>query len=286
VRPTRRTTRRCGLFFKPANDWKKQMSVDIVEMVQNAVAKALDPERLNALVNEQICETVDKTLKEVLSQELRSYSDFGKRLESVVKESLKMDPIEIPAYNHALTEYVRRFVAETSQSLIQTQVGERLKALMDLAPGHIKVSELVEAYRKRREDEIDSGCTCEGDYDSIFVRLGREYPDSDTLKNYWKLEFWPSESDKNETERYSSRKEKTADVRLCIRLNDRKGESQTGVVHSVTYRDGETTKNMFIGPLYDFEKLCFNLQASQSVIELDVDEESINDLDLDVAVRD
>ncbi len=256
--------------------------IDLVELVRTAVSHALEPTRISNLVNEAITGVVDKTLKDVLQSELRTYSDFGKQLEKAVKSSLKLDPIQIPSYNHALTEFVRKTLEETSQSLIQQQVASRLKEMMECAPSSIKLSELVEAYRKEREEEIEAGCACEGDYEEIAVRLERTYKDSSTLRNYWTLEFWESEDDKKST--YSSR-DLPARVSLALKLEDATPDgTRKGVVHQVSYRDGETTKKMFVGPLYNFEKLCFNLQASKSEIIFDVDEDSIQDLDLAVSV--
>ncbi len=257
------------------------LQIDLVQLVRTAVANALEPTRISNLVNEAISGVVDKTLKDVLHSELRTYSDFGKQLENTVKSCLKLDPIHIPSYNHALTEFVRKTMEETSQSLIQQQVASRVKELMQCAPASIKLSELVEAYRKEREEEIEAGCTCEGDYEEIVVRLERTYKDSDILSNYWTLQFWESEDDKKAM--YGDR-DRPARVSLALKLQKEIPEGERkGVVQQVSYRDGETTKKMFVGPLYHFEKLCFNLQASKSEIIFDVDEESIQDLDLTVA---
>ncbi len=109
------------------------LQIDLVQLVRTAVANALEPTRISNLVNEAISGVVDKTLKDVLHSELRTYSDFGKQLENTVKSCLKLDPIHIPSYNHALTEFVRKTMEETSQSLIQQQVASRVKELMQCA---------------------------------------------------------------------------------------------------------------------------------------------------------
>lgn len=76
-----------------------------------AVHAALEKLIASGKIEEHIEATLAKTIGSTINDALSSYSDFGKQLSSKVKEALLLrEDINLPAYNHAVLQIVKKQV--------------------------------------------------------------------------------------------------------------------------------------------------------------------------------
>lgn len=205
-------------------------------------------DQLNALVGsgkieEIIQSNVENTVKSIIKDSLSEYSDFGKNLKNVIKEVMKVDVSKVSAlmYQQIVIDQVNKSLEEN----LLTQIQQPLSAVLGkiLAPFEqrtYKLSEMVEVFKDQERDGDEDGYLTvlveDGGYSAIYVGLDKE----------------------EDKQRYS------CEYQFSI-------DKKTGVIWSFEakgYRSVsmDVTKNSFHGA---FEKMLFNLYASQCPIELD-----------------
>jgi hypothetical protein len=127
------------------------MSIDLQAMVNAAMVKMHEEGVIQKIVEEKIAKTVSNIVDDVLG----SYSDFGKQVKEVVKQSLAIDvdKMELPTYN----VLVRNVVRERLDQLVHVQGIELLKARMDeifkTVESEMKLSEIVENWKEALNED-------------------------------------------------------------------------------------------------------------------------------------
>jgi hypothetical protein len=203
-------------------------------------------------IEKAITAAVEKAVLEAVTSSMRTYSDFGKQLEEAVKGALKLHgTIDLPSYNDSILKIVARQVESHTNAIIQKQVAERLKELLQPAPESITLSKLVEEYIEHVKNKRDAGCVCFGEQGKITLLV-----DLDRMPDFARICLDP-EHDK-------------ASHQCAIQIGTHRGE-----VYSLTFGRHEVEKQLFVGPLYNFERTLFQMKAARSKIILDIDVEDI-----------
>ena len=213
---------------------------------------AIDELIAGGMVQKTIAKTLEKTVASIVEKELSSYSDFGKQLTAAVKKSLAIgDQIDLPTYNDTILKIVARQVESQTNGLIQSQVAERMKDLLQPPPESITLSELVEQFIEHVKEKQHAGCVCYGEVQQITCIVDRE---DDRSFTYVHLD------DEANIEKYH------CDISIGIH-QDR--------VFSLRFREGDVEKQLFAGPFYGFERSLFQMKAAGTKIVLDARESEI-----------
>jgi hypothetical protein len=131
-----------------------------MEPIRQAIHAATDKLIASGKIEEMIEKCVTDAVKSGVESALRSYGDFGKTVDAAVKQAVQFDPSELslPAYNEVIINLVRNKV----EKLIHVQGAEQLAKHLDemiggIAPAEIKLSEIVDAFRKECIDDDGRG---------------------------------------------------------------------------------------------------------------------------------
>ncbi len=205
---------------------------------------------------------VEKTVQGAIRSTLGEYSDFGKQVKEAVARSLAIHgDIDLPSYNHTVLQLIQVYVEKTTRDSIQSQVAERMKFLLEPAPAEILLSEVIEQYRKYLQQRSEAGCVCDSDQ-NFYLRLRRDEP-------YF---FEVSLSEDAPTKHSSP--DIVFGVSFC-RDKTRPNETPKGEIYSLRFNDAkEVERELFVGPLYGFERMLFQLKAAKSKVVIDVENES------------
>lgn len=222
-----------------------QETFDFRVAVINSLDKLIGSGKIEEMIEAQLAQTIQG----LIQHQLREYSDFGKELEVVVKKSLAINTkdLDLPAYNDTIIKIIRKQVENYTNDTIQKQIVENMKFLLEPPPETIKFSTLVEKYIEQVKDKQDAGCVCYGDGNKeIMCRVDRE--------DRW---GWISIDLSEESN------DKTPDIHI--------GLSKEGKVYFIRYANQDIEKQMFVGPLYGFEKMLFQMKAAGSTVIMDTD---------------
>lgn len=224
--------------------------MDLSASLTAAVGKLVESGKIETAISI----AVEKTVVDVINEELRTYSDFGKQVKEAVKGALKFDRLELPEYNAILLDALRQHIDATMREQAARSVKALAGELLRTPPASIKLSDLVETYKEHiasnryRYDRLD---------DSVGLIVNR----SDAGFVYVGLHHRPAKS------------EYECDFRLMISKSRGSAPLVAGVwigghelKHQSTLRG-----TLFIGDGYGFERTLFQLWANQTPFEVDED---------------
>lgn len=171
-------------------------------------------------------------------------SDFRKQVDAAMVKALQLTgDIEIESYNDAILKVMAAQLQHATADTIERQVAERMKRLLEPAPTEIKLSELIEKYREYLKNKIDGGCVCHGEGVMTFL-----HDQSDSGFDHYSLD---------EDSGKSSYK---CDIRFGI---------YKSTMYHLAFQSGDVEKQLFVGPLYDFQRLLFQMKAAQTKVVID-----------------
>lgn len=208
---------------------------DIQQLIEKTIQTKFDSGTLEKVVDAHVNTLIEDAVKDAL----RSWSPFGKGLKEMLETKLTLNP---ESYNLMVLEVVQRLLDAHLQGHLKMQVEEGLKDILEPfdASKPIKMSELVRDFMESTseyEDNMQGRITCH-------IEFG-------TLDGYWRFYL-----DKDEgTQKYQ------CDIQGAV---NREGE-----LYSLKISGEKVEKNLFLGPLYNFERRLFQLYANKAVLELD-----------------
>lgn len=205
-------------------------------------------------VEKKIEATLAKVMNEVIDHELRSYSDFGKQLTEMVKKSFALNgEIDLPSYNHTILAIIRKQVEHSTTTTIQTQVAERMKELLQTPPESITLTDLVAKYIEHVKEHKLAGCVC---YGEASHSITCELEESDYGFRYVHLDDEANQP-KNRCE-------------IVV------GISKEGEVFNLRFNNADVEKQMFVGSMYGFERMLFQMKAAKSKLIIDAEPYFLN----------
>ena len=202
---------------------------ELKQLVSEAFEKIVDSGAIEKAIEKQLTETITSAV----TDQLRSYSDFGKAIKEQISTAIAVDLSQagLPTYGHIVTEIIRRRVDASIQGEFAAQLEKDIAELLAPAPAEIAIEVLIEEFIKAHEEGR------EGEKFTLLIEDdGRGF-------QYVCL-------DKGErTEKYS------CDYRIGV---------HDGAVYSLKLGRQDVQKTLFCGPLHGFEKLLFQLFTAKS----------------------
>lgn len=225
----------------------------------NTVAKkALENVIASGKIEQAIEAQIEKTITQLLNEELRPYSEFGKSIEKAVRNSLKIHGnVTLPEYNEQILKVMRKLLAAKTNAVIQKQVADQMAELLTPAPESIKISELIAKYvqhvEEQKKGEVeDNG----GYYEDGEIRLIYQ-------NEYGFHRFGLHPDHKNERRSLGGKSMSRFDCDIQFSIHD-------GLVCDLRFNRKEVEAELFSGPFHDFERMLFQMKAAQTKVEFDV----------------
>ncbi|PCN42293.1 hypothetical protein B9C88_21575 [Brevibacillus laterosporus] len=226
--------------------------MDLNVMINDSLAKLKDEGFVEKVVKSQL----EKTIESVINDSLRSYSDFGKRLEKQVEEQLQinLDKLDIPSYNTFILATIKDHLNAVIHEQGVNRMKEQLDDLLLSAKEEYKLSELMKELVGEIEDLYELG------YEEVHeMSLHIETPYGLTYI------YFDAESDKD---KYSCKYEICIDPRKENEINSiriREGSSYSRSTKEFKEFDTKT----IMGGFYGMEETLFKMYARKSRLILD-----------------
>lgn len=190
----------------------------------------------SGFVEQKIKEQLETTMENIIRDSLRSYSDFGKRIEKEVKKAIKIESLNLslPEYNQLVSnwivEIVNRTIIEDSKKQIEANIQ---KFFIPLEKDEYRITEIIENFKESliKDDEY-----CEGEI-SFYCK------ESSVSDGYFTIRF----------DKEANMREYSCDYSISV--NDR------GLWNMKI--NGEDVDKMKNPVLYNFDRFLFQLFASK-----------------------
>lgn len=213
--------------------------------IQEQVQSALNNIVASGTIEEIIAKKVEKTIEDILTDSLRSYSDFGKKLEEVVKQSLKIDLSKVSTlgYQQIVVDIVKQKLQEATLKHISEPIEKAInEVIAPIEKRTYKLSEIIEKYKEYEWDSSDD--------DEIEISFHVEYSEYGSI--------YIGFDKKRNKERYSCEYQFSIDKKdQAIWMFEIKGwKPQRGDLRASSIHGS-------------FDHFIFNLYASQCPIEID-----------------
>lgn len=213
-------------------------------MFQNAYRQIVD----DGTVEKMVRVGVEKLVNESIASALR-YGPLAQSLKDQVEASLQVASLDLPSYGETIAQIVRKMVETATADSIQRGIGEKLTELLEPPPESIKVSDLIEQFRKMVEDSHESGCHC-GEIKPIGVKFDGDYG--------FKHLYLSEEELDHKKSKYDS------DIQIDC--------DKDGKIYNLRIKDGNVKNMLFVGRgVYDFERFLVQCYASGTKIIFDCD---------------
>lgn len=187
------------------------------------------------MIEQQVTKTVEAIVKDTLSQ----YSPFGKALKESIEHAVGADlrGLALEGYNDFVLKIVKTKLDRFYDQQARDVIGKAMDEMLQSPPASMKLSELVDAMKKHvieRESDHDSECTVHVEHDGSFT--------------------WIALDPKAHVEKY----------RCAYRFH-----VFQGCAGGLRIEGREVEKTLFVGPLYSFERLLFQLHVNKTPVEID-----------------
>lgn len=125
--------------------------------LSNAVAGAMAEMIKDGSVEEIIKIKLKKTVDDIIDDQLRSYSDFGKALKEKIHGDLKvnLENVTFAEYNKTIITLVEGIVNKAVTEDARGKLAADLEKLFKAPPKEIKLSEIVTMYVGEQGDDFD-----------------------------------------------------------------------------------------------------------------------------------
>jgi hypothetical protein len=207
--------------------------------LKTAIAVAFDKVVESGAIEQAIEKQLTETISGVIREQLRSYSDIGKAIEAQVKASLNIGTMELPSYADLIGKIVRRQVEAGMQNEATRHLEKNIAELLAPAPAEITLEQLIEDFINHRLEY--SGDDIRGD--SFTLLIEHSEGSTDVYKH---IHIDPEHG----TRKYS----------CAIQLD----VTPSGEVYGLKLGGRDLKDQLFVGPLYDFERKLFQLFTAKS----------------------
>ena len=216
---------------------------DLKTGVEQAFMTMLESGKIQEIVEKQLDSTVASMIKDILSP----YGPFGKGLKEYVESSLQVDfrQLNLAGYNETVLKIIKTKMDAAIRTAGMERIEKEMTSLLAAPPKEMKLSELVEQYKRRvRDRDGNSRITCIVDLkDNTGLCPGYAHIYLDKEKN---------------KSRYS------CEIQLDV--------TPQGEVFGLKLSGTDIKNTLFVGPLWDFERSLFQMYASGTKIIIDADD--------------
>lgn len=216
----------------------------LAELINISVTDYLSEDFVKKAVEERVAKLVNNAIDDAF----RSYSETSKAITDAVEKAVRIERLDLPAYNSLVMEIVSHKVNSILSETINERLEKDLERIFNRAPKTIKLSEIADQMR-----EHHSGGDEYGDVITVIV-------EPTAYDSYWiSLDEDQATQDKNATS-----------VRILV---GQEGKIFSGTIQG---RDLKHTRPLYSGdtristpPRFGLENLILSLYACQSTIEID-----------------
>ncbi|APB77409.1 hypothetical protein PPYC2_21745 [Paenibacillus polymyxa] len=123
--------------------------MDMNLIINNQLAALNEEGYVEKIIRKQL----EETIKDVVEDSLRSWSDFGKGLKETVKGQLQinLDKLDIPSYNQVILNVIKGEIERSIHEEGTARIQEQLQELLGTGKNEYRLSELV---KEMVEDEL------------------------------------------------------------------------------------------------------------------------------------
>ena len=211
---------------------------ELEQIVQHALAQMAESGQFNKIVEAM----VHKSVEEIISQCFNYGGPFQKQLAEAINKNIHIDfsHLGLAGYNQTLLNIIKAKLDSSIVQFAQKQISEGLDQLFATPPAEIKLSELVELYKKYlAEDDRDK----EMEINAKVIR-------SEGCDGYWRLKL------DGVPNKYGKQFEIACDNK--------------GNIYSISAPyHGDLTKALFAGPFYGFERALWQMYAAKTKLVID-----------------
>lgn len=215
---------------------KGWINMDLKELVINSFDNIAAGDFIQKTIEEKLKDSIKRSIDDIFG----SWSEFSKDLKKNIENTVKvsMSDLSLPEYNKIILNIINSYVDEC----IYKEGLEKMKA--DLSQMLVGKTE----------------CTLS----EIVEKLKNEFKDDAKEEEWGEITLIVDDKDQWFTHIYLDKEPDKSKYECSTRIMTYKGE-----ISSVEYKDKNFDKQFFIGKLYGYEKLLFNLYASKSKLTID-----------------
>lgn len=207
-------------------------------VISAAVAAKMTPE----FIEKEVLSRVGKLVEGAVDSALRTYSETGTLIEKAIKESLRVERLDLPTYGNVVAAILKAQIEAKVAPLVAGQLAADMDEILKLAPKEVKLSEIADEMRKQHEGEgygeVITVIVERTDYGSTIV-----YLDQDTA--------------------YEQRDKNRCDVRLHI--------CKDGKILGATLKGHDLKSTTHLGISYGLDQKIRAYFACGTVIVIDED---------------
>lgn len=224
--------------------------IAVDEIVNTKVKSMID----SGAIAEMIESKIEKTISEVVDNELRSYSDFGKRLKEYINKSLQVnfDELGFEGYNENLLRVISKVYQNSMQSEHLEKVKKLTEQMLANPPELVTLSSLVEAVKEKAIEIAKEADYEPYTYEGEITCIIRDRND----KFFTYVHLDPREGVGAYNCAYQIGISKFSDgVKIMsLRMND------------------QDSKDLFVTETYGLERLLFKAKCASSAFEFDIED--------------
>ena len=219
--------------------------------IEKIMLDALNKIKSAGLIEKAIQDQIEKTIKEIISDLFRSYSDFGKDLKEKLSESIKLNVgnIDLPRYNVMIENAIKEQTTLLMNSEHKKLIDERLKDVLKIEEKSVvKLSEIVSQIIEEETDRAHENGWESGSFHAEGHNNGKGL-------TFVRIDPEPGK------EKYR------CEIDICI-------HNDTGFIHSAEVGEykSKNFSNKFLGTFHGAELLIFRLYSQGVKIIVDVDD--------------
>jgi len=148
--------------------------MELEKVVQEEFNKIVE----NGTVQKIIADNLEKTIKDIISNSVRSYSDFGKSLEAVVSKALDVDMsrLQLLEYNTIVTTIIREELDKSLYDNVREPIIDSIREITGvLEKKEYKLSEVIDLFIKDQQEEEDRSYSGEITLDVEYSSYGYKH---------------------------------------------------------------------------------------------------------------
>jgi len=213
---------------------------ELEEQIQKAFGAMVSSGKLATIIEEN----VQKSVESIIRSAFDYHGTVPRALAEYLNKNLKVDfeGIGLAGYNEFIAKIIRQKLDAVVFKYGEGLIGKQIDELLSNPPESITLSQLIEQYHKFAREEQD---------EEPFA-MSCEVIESDSVSGYCRVKLGAKSS--------RTRSEKHYELALTGK----------GEVYSISAPySGDITKRLFVGPLFGFERLLFQMYAAKTRLVID-----------------
>lgn len=144
--------------------------MDMNLIINDKLAELKEEGYVEKIIKKQL----ESTIKDIVEDSLRSWSDFGKGLKEAVNKQLQinLDKLDIPSYNQVILNVVQEEINRSIHAAGSEKLKEQLQELLGTGKNEYKLSELIE---EMVEDDLELNELSYEEVEEITVIVENKY---------------------------------------------------------------------------------------------------------------